>query len=80
MKETKRQNKTKRQLPEWEKVFVNDTPEMRLTSKIYKALTQLNKQKNKTNPQTIQFKMDSEDMNRHFSKEEIQKVNRHIKR
>ena len=35
-------NKMKRQPTEWEKIFVNDMTDERLTSNIYKQLTQLN--------------------------------------
>ena len=35
-------NKTKRQPPEWEKIFANDIADKGLISKIYKELTQFN--------------------------------------
>ena len=42
-----RVNKTKRQPTEWEKIFVNDTTDKGLVSKIYKELLKLNTPKNK---------------------------------
>ena len=58
-------NKTKRQPTEWEKIFANDTIDKGLVSKIYKEL-KLNTQKT-NNP----VKKWAEDMNRHFSKEDV---------
>ena len=68
-------DKVKRQPSEWEKIIANETTDKGLISKIYKQLIQLNARKT-NNP----IKKWGKDLNRHFSKEDIQMANRHMKR
>ena len=68
-------NKVKRQLSEWEKIKANETTDKGLISKIYKQLIQVNIRKT-NNP----IKKWGKDLNRHFSKEDIQIANKHMKR
>ena len=67
-------SKVKRQLSEWEKIIANET-DKGLISKIYKQLIQLNARKT-NNP----LKKWEKDINRHFSKEDIQMANKYMKR
>ena len=67
-------SKVKRKLSEWEKT-ANETTDKGLISKIYKQLIQLNTRK-MNNP----IKKWEKDLNRHFSKEDVQMANKHMKR
>ena len=65
----------KRQPSDWEKIFANKAMDKGIIAKIHKQLMQFNIKKNKQPSKKV-----DRNQNQHFSEDDIQIANKHVKR